>query len=228
MTPVNATSDILLFCTRRPGVTDAAFAAALLAVASEVEVIELAMIMPADALPALAHVAETDDILPEAILTLRGPLDRTVDALPAAAAIIEPVVDRARSSVLAVQRHTILPGCDTIRLFFGLRRLDRLPLNAFHDYWLNHHADIGRRLLPPYSYHQLHTLPEATAIMAAATSIPASTLDGVVEIHFPDIAAFVKQLSRPEVSEEALVDERNFIDHARSIFWAYRSSELSA
>ena len=62
-----------------------------------------------------------------------------------------------------------------------------------------------------------------TAAMAAAAGLSPSTLDGVVEVHFPDIAAFVAQLSRSEVAEEALADERNFIDHARSIFWAYRT-----
>ncbi|WP_380876233.1 hypothetical protein ACFB49_07870 [Sphingomonas sp. DBB INV C78] len=182
---------------------------------------ELAVLMPADALPALAHAATADPALPHAILTLRG------DAAAAAMRIVvEQVGDRidpVRSTVLATTRHAILPGVDAIRLFFGLRRLERLSQAEFQDYWLNRHADFGRRLIPPYTYHQLHADPQATGEVAAATGLPASTFDGVVEVHFPDVPALVAQLSRPDVAQDALADERNFIDHARSIFWAYRT-----
>lgn len=218
-------TDVLLFCSPRPGVDQAALEAVLGAAADGESEAELVMIMPANALPALEHTAEADAALPAAILTLRGSVERVATVVRA----LEPGVDLARSSLLAVQRHSILPGKnDAVRLFFGLRRLDRLTLEAFHDYWLNHHAKIARRLLPPYSYHQLHANVEATAALAAAANMSASTLDGVAEVYFPDIDAFVALLSSPEITEVGLVDERKFIDHARSLFWAYRTHEPDA
>jgi hypothetical protein len=179
---------------------------------------QLATLLPESALPKLAHAAGVSPELPDAIVTLpTGTRDLT--------AAIAPMIryaDASRSRILAVRRYPILPGRDSIRLVFALRRLERLSAAEFYDYWLNRHADYGRRLIPPYTYHQLHADPVATQRGAAAAGLLASDYDGVVEVHFPDLEAFTAQLSRPEVAEGALADERNFIDHARSVFWAYR------
>ncbi len=217
--------DILLLCKQRGDIDETVIVAALRAAeaACGALVTEAAMLLPSTALPTLAHVGEPDPALPDAILTLRAEPQAISVALPRVIDALAPAVDHARSTLLASYRHAILPGGDAIRLFFGLRRLERLTLAGFHNYWLNRHAELGRRMIPPYTYHQLHADPAMTAVMAAAAGLSPSTLDGVVEVHFPDIAAFVAQLSRPEVAEEALADERNFIDHARSIFWAYRT-----
>lgn len=166
-------------------------------------------------MPALAHADGMAPDLPDALLTCAP------DMAGAVIAALGATVDRSASSVLAFRRHTILPGRNRVRLYFGLRRLQGLSQAAFQDYWLNRHADYGRRLIPPYSYHQLHADPDRTADLAQDTGIGTSTLDGVVEVHFPDIDALVRQLSRKDVAVGALEDERNFIDHARSQFWAY-------
>ncbi|MGV3768490.1 MAG: EthD domain-containing protein [Sphingobium phenoxybenzoativorans] len=176
--------------------------------------------LPDEALPSLAHAASAAPDLPDCIVSScaehDSDLERTMADL---AKRMRPL--SAEASLVVVRRHAVLPGRDAIRLFFGLRRLERLSLPAFHDYWLHRHAAIGRRLIPPHSYHQLHADPGLSAQIAEAASVQPSTLDGIVEVHFPDVPALIAQLSRPEVAEEALADERNFIDHARSIFWAY-------
>lgn len=177
---------------------------------------QLATILPESALPALAHAAGLAPGLPEALATVEP------RQAPALIAALAGVLDKRRSTLLAFRRHDVLPGRDAIRLHFALRRLARLTLEEFHDYWLNRHAQLGRRLIPPFSYHQLHADPAETANWAAQAGLAASDLDGVVEVHFPNVAALVSQLSRPEVASEALEDEKNFIDHARSEFWAYR------
>jgi len=177
--------------------------------------VQLAQRLGEDALPALAHAGAMAPDLPEALLTC------TLDDAPSIVDALGDALDRSASTVLAFQRHAILPGRDAVRLYFGLRRLARLTLDEFHDYWLNHHADYGRRLIPPYTYHQLHADPVGTASLAEVTGLSASTLDGVVEVHFPNADALVRQLSREDVAKGALEDERNFIDHARSQFWAY-------
>jgi hypothetical protein len=171
----------------------------------------LAIVLPENALPALAHVAGRDPEVPDALVTLSAGQDATA---------IVALADTARSSAFTGLRHSILPGKDAIRLFFGLRRLPRLTRKEFQDYWLNHHADIGRRLIPPYTYHQIHAVTEDHAEQTAG--VAASSYDGIVEVHFPDVEAFVRQLSRAEIAVEALEDEKNFIDHSRSAFWAFR------
>ncbi|MEO0033869.1 MAG: hypothetical protein RIS94_3627, partial [Pseudomonadota bacterium] len=173
----------------------------------------LALALPDSALPALAHAAGRDPAVPDALVT--------VTSFGGVAPLVA-LADAARSTVAAGTRHAVLPGRDAIRLFFGLRRLPTLTREGFHDYWLNHHAEIGRRLIPPYTYHQIHADAAMTDGAAAATGLAASTYDGLVEVHFPDIDAFVRQLSRPEIAAEALEDEKNFIDHSRSQFWAFR------
>ena len=178
----------------------------------------IATLCPASALPALAHAATLSSELPDVVVTLDTPQDvaRTMR-------VVAKEADLVRSTVVVAERHAVLPGNDAIRLFFGLRRLERLTREQFHDYWLNRHADYGRRLIPPYTYHQLHTDGAATRAASNSLGIPESTLDGIVEVHFPNLEALIKQLSRPDVAEGALADEKNFIDHSRSIFWAYRT-----
>lgn len=219
--------DLLLFCHAAPGAGPDSLTAAARSAGTGLPGVdvELATLLPAEALPGLAHVAGLDPALPDAIVTLRGTDESILRTVPHVTQLLSPQVDMTRASLFAARRHAILPGRDAIRLFFGLRRLERLSRAQFQDYWLNVHAHLGRRLIPPYTYHQLHALDgpgqALSARLTTATGWPVATFDGVVEVHFPDLPAFVAQLSRREVAEEALADERNFIDHARSLFWAY-------
>lgn len=183
---------------------------------------EWASLAPADALSALPHVAETaGGAAPDAILSLSGErasLQKMLGGLN-----LGEVADTTASTLSGARRHAILPGNGPIRLHFGLRRLSRLTRAQFLDYWLNTHAEFGRRLIPPYTYHQLHADEGLTDSAARLAGVGASTLDGIVEVHFPSIEALVKQLMRPDVAVEALADERNFIDHARSAFHVYQT-----
>lgn len=172
--------------------------------------------LPDDAIPALTRADGPDLALPDMIATLPNdiPLAATLDTLRAR-------IDKRHSRLAVVERHTVLEGRDTIRLFYGLRRLSHLTLAEFHDYWLNTHADYGRRMIPPYSYHQLHCQPDAADTLANETGLSASDLDGIVEVDFPSVEALIAQLTRPDVAHDAFEDEQRFIDHARSMIWAY-------
>lgn len=105
-----------------------------------------------------------------------------------------------------------LAGTGPVRIFYGLHRLSTMAVDAFQDYWLNTHADVGRALIPPYSYCQSHADSELTQSLATLTGLTPSDLDGVASVHFPDLDACNKQLAREDVSEIALEDERRFID----------------
>src|SRR5215210_5760856 len=72
---------------------------------------ELAVALPS--LPALAHAAVRDPALPDALLTIAP------DRADSLAAALRPLIDPGRSSLLAFRRHAILPGKDSVRLFFG-------------------------------------------------------------------------------------------------------------
>lgn len=187
--------------------------------------VELVSSITADAVSTLPHIAESPALseIPDAILTIRDTPDRMAAAVKDLADRLESVANTGRSSAVAGYRHVILPGGGPVRLFFGLRRLEHLSRAEFQHYWLYVHADFGRRLLPPFSYHQVHVESEQTKAAARAAGVAASPLDGIVEVHFPDVAASIAQLSRPDVSSEALADERNFIDHSRSLFWIYET-----
>ena len=77
-------------------------------------------------------------------------------------------------------------------------------------------------MIPAYSYHQPHVDPATATGLFGVLNIPASTLDSVVEVDFPDAEALVAQLTSLDVAEEALADERKFSDHSRSMIWAYQ------
>jgi len=118
---------------------------------------EWAALMPADALTALPHVAETGGGGgADAIVTVSAPRETLTRAIAAIVSNLRDAANLSDSTVMAGHRHSILPGSNRIRLFFGLRRLERLSRAEFLDYWLNVHAQFGRRLIPPYSYHQIH------------------------------------------------------------------------
>jgi len=87
------------------------------------------------------------------------------------------------------------------------------------------HAEHGRRtLIPPNTYSQIHARPADASLeaLSAALSVPLDTRDGIAECLFPDLAAFHTQMARAEVAVDALEDEKNFIDHARSTFGLFR------
>jgi hypothetical protein len=222
-------SEVQFLLRRRADVDMAAFHAQLHASVDRSQTAgaasEWVALMPADALTALPHVAETGGGGgADAIVTVSAPDDTLMRAIAAIVSNLRDAASLSDSTVAAGHRYSILPGRDRIRLFFGLRRLERLSRAEFLDYWLNLHAQLGRRLIPPYSYHQIHACAGLTDESARLTGVSPSPLDGIVEVHFPDLKALIAQLMRADVAAEALADERNFIDHARSAFHVYQSA----
>jgi hypothetical protein len=134
---------------------------------------------------------------------------------------LEKWISPERSAAVVGTAHTIVPGSRPLRLLFALRRLPALSPSAFHDYWLHEHAELGRRVSGGQGYHQLHGDPAATASAVRAAGLGLGDFDGVAEIHFPDLGFLLGLMQRPESAEEALEDERRFIDHSRSAIGLY-------
>ena len=166
----------------------------------------------------IGDTVSSSERVPDIIVSAKGKQSVLFDAVVALAQGVDEYIDPDGTSVMGARCHDILVGWGPVRLHYGLRRLPHLDREAFQSYWLGHHADIGRALIPPYSYYQSHADQQLTDALTAILGWPAANFDGVATVHFPDQAAFDRQLGRDDVAEIALADEKVFIDHSRAQF----------
>jgi hypothetical protein len=133
-------------------------------------------------------------------------------------------VDRSRSIALVGTDHVMLSGSGPAVLIYGLRRLPALTLPAFHAYWVNTHAEFGRRALAGQGYRQVHADPASSAALAAAVGLDLSDLDGAVISASSSWDTYWQRRENEaarKTGAEALADEDNFIDHSRSMSMRY-------
>lgn len=133
--------------------------------------------------------------------------DRLAVALAAADGL-----DRTGSRAFVGTAYEIVAGGGDVALFCPLVRLGHLTPAGFQRYWLDVHADFGRRN-PVNAYRQIHPRDAVTP-----AGLPDAPFDGVAQALFPDIAAMQARLASPDIAGDAYEDERRFIDHARSAF----------
>ena len=98
----------------------------------------------------------------------------------------------------------------TIKLVTLLRRKDGMTLDEFKAYYESIHARIGEKYLAPhasrYFRRYLHPVPGSSA----SEDAPERTYDVVMEIWFPDQAAFdaaFRDLGTAEAQAEIVADE---------------------
>lgn len=103
----------------------------------------------------------------------------------------------------------------TIKLVTLLRRRDGMTLGEFKDYYESVHARIGEKYLAPhasrYFRRYLHPVPGP----AASEDDPERSYDVVMEIWFPDQAAFdaaFRDLRTAEAQAEIVADELKLFD----------------
>jgi uncharacterized protein (TIGR02118 family) len=123
-----------------------------------------------------------------------------------------------------------------LKLTFCLRRLPALSRAQFHDYWLNRHGPLVRRLQPALGmsrYVQVHRLEEALdeklgGGMRRVREAP-EPYDGIAELWWANEEAFQAAGRTPEAREAGRLlveDEARFIDLARSPLWLNREEEI--
>ncbi len=112
-----------------------------------------------------------------------------------------------------------------IKLTFCLRRQPHLTRAEFQDYWYNNHGRLGQRLMSRIGtirYVQTHTLDlDLNQAFAEGRGGP-EPFDGVAEAWWEDEAALraiVDDEDAAEAFQEALDDEKTFIDLANSPLW---------
>lgn len=144
--------------------------------------------------------------------------------IEALAPIVEAVADHAdlaRSAVLAGDRHLLAPNFGPNMMVFALRRPAAMSREAFFDYWANKHGPmITRGFGSRGSYYQLHGDDAATQAAAQRFGAGIADFDGHAGGWLRDAAVLGVSMKRPE-AVVALDDERQFIDHSRSMLVVY-------
>jgi uncharacterized protein (TIGR02118 family) len=112
-----------------------------------------------------------------------------------------------------------------VKLTFCLRRLPRLSLEEFQQYWLETHGPLVRRhaqALGIRRYVQLHSVDHPlNAGLREARGAPEG-FDGVAELWWDNLEDLMKSGATPEGGEAALAlleDEKRFIDLEKSPLW---------
>jgi len=116
----------------------------------------------------------------------------------------------------------ILPGQEPLMLVLAIRRLATMTDAAYHDYWLNKHAKVARKVPILRAYRQFHANETATRDIAKGLSLGIADFNGTAQGYFRDVKDFQNIMAQPEVTADALEDERHFIDHSRSVMGLYR------
>ncbi|WP_168200666.1 EthD domain-containing protein [Allokutzneria sp. NRRL B-24872] len=147
------------------------------------------------------------------------------DLTTALAAVVGEHVRRADSAVIVGQAHQVLAeDPDTaLLLLLALRRLPHLTHEQAVEHWLHKHAPLALELMPGLrGYRQLHADIGATTALCQRLDFGHDDFDGTASIGFLDLAEFAAVMSRPEIAETALEDEKRFVDHSRSRLGLYR------
>ena len=119
-----------------------------------------------------------------------------------------------------------------IKLSFAVRRRADVDAEEFHRYWRDEHGPLVRSFQPVLGirrYVQTHRVetPLNDALRTSRNTL--APFDGVAELWWDDLEAFVAATSSPEghaAGQALLEDEARFIDLERSALWLGREIEI--
>ena len=121
-----------------------------------------------------------------------------------------------------------------IRLVYVLRRLPNLSRQEFQTYWRDTHGPLVAKhstTMRVRRYVQTHTLDDPINDLLQAPRGTAEPYDGVAELWWNHENEVVEGVGSPEgqkAAEEALEDEKKFIDFSRSsIYWATEVPQIN-
>ncbi len=143
-----------------------------------------------------------------------GLIDELTAALHGVAGRLGDAIDADASVAIAGTEETFIPGDGPLGGLFAIRRPAGQPLQAFHDFWRLEHTKLSM-LIPDFRYRQLHGVDYASERAAGAVGLRRHDVDGIVEWRFESLS-WQARLAELPLMTELYVDERNFIDHARS------------
>jgi hypothetical protein len=150
-------------------------------------------------------------------LTLVGPpgqIDELTEALAGVAARLGDAVDPAASVAIAGTEETFIEGDGPLGGLFAVRRPRGVSSQACHDFWRLEHTKVSM-LIPEFRYRQFHGVAYASERAAEVAGVGLHDVEGIVQWYFESLA-WQRRLADLPLMDELYVDERNFIDHARS------------
>lgn len=113
-----------------------------------------------------------------------------------------------------------------IDVIMCIRRREDLSPEEFHRYWRENHGPLVKKHAPTIGvkrYIQHHANETGLeAIVQDARGCPHEAFDGVAVISFESLDDMAAKGAQPEAlaaADELAADERNFIDHERSLIW---------
>jgi uncharacterized protein (TIGR02118 family) len=128
-----------------------------------------------------------------------------------------PQINPTPENIVARERSTIL------KLFYVFHRLPDLSREEAHIYWRMNHGPLIRMNAAATAilrYIQVHTLDDPLVEQMRVTRGPmADIYDGHAELWFDRARLVSEAPERQRANEDALEDERNFIDFTRSAMW---------
>lgn len=131
-------------------------------------------------------------------------------------------IEPGLSAVIAGTEHIILPGQEPLMLILAIRRLAHMTDEAYHDYWLNKHSEVARRVPVLRAYRQFHANEPASRDIGKLLDIGVVDFNGAAQGYYRDIKDFFDIMAQPEVTADAIEDEKNFIDHSRSVMGLFK------
>ena len=124
--------------------------------------------------------------------------------------------------VFAGSEVAITAGDGPVYIVMPLRRLAALDRAGFMTMWFDGHAQLGEEV-EGVRYRQNHVDVDAATRLGTRVGSSAEPLDGLAESYFDTLDDAVAIMSQTSVTVDAIVDERRFIDHARSRFALYET-----
>ena len=102
------------------------------------------------------------------------------------------------------------------KVFGFLSKREGMTMQAFVDYYENHHVPLICRLAPTPSVYKRNYLLRGDELNRGDNAID---FDVVTELVFPDRAAYLAwraALSKPGSGEQVVADEEKFLDRSRT------------
>lgn len=131
-------------------------------------------------------------------------------------------VDHAASCAIAGVHHLLMARTGPCMAIFALAPREDMSREAFFNYWFNVHGKFFvEAQAGAGSYYQLHADAEQTRAINERLGLDGPQFAGHAGGWMKNPERIREAFQHP-TALEALADERNFIDHSRSLYGVYR------
>jgi len=156
-------------------------------------------------------------------LELRASEDALHEQAVGLAARFGSCLDAAASTTLVGNEHVLIAAAQAkLRYQYLMRRRHDFSHDAYLRRYREVHAQFGLRTPGILGYVQLHVDPKASRRAAHVAGFGVHDVDGVSELHLDSIERFLAAIAGSSIGAEAMADEEQFVDRARSFDFCSR------